>query len=377
VAHVIHRLAVGGLENGLVNLLDRMPADRYRHVIISLTDTTAFRERLQRSDVPVFALHKAPGRGLGVHRRLWQLLRALRPQLVHTRNLPAMEHAWTAALAGVPGRVHGEHGRDVYDLDGSSMKYNLLRRMVRPAVHHYVAVSAELAEWLVRLVGVEPARVTRICNGVDMERFRPAAAGGRAAIGPEGFAGPGTTVIGTVGRMEPVKDSLTLVQAFVRLVEGRQEIRHRARLVMVGAGSLQAAARDLLRKAGVEGLAWLPGERADVPELMRGFDVFVLPSLREGISNTILEAMASGLPVVATRVGGNVELVVDGETGALVPPADPASMAVALQTYVEQPDRARDHGRAARRRVERQFGMPAMVRGYLSLYDAVLAEVGR
>lgn len=132
IVHIIYRLAVGGLENGLVNLINAIPRDRYRHAIVCLTEYTEFSRRIQRDDVSIFALRKGNGQDFSVHQRLWQLLRRLQPDVMHTRNLPTLECLILAALAGVPGRVHGEHGRDVYDLDGSSFKYNLLRKAVRP-----------------------------------------------------------------------------------------------------------------------------------------------------------------------------------------------------------------------------------------------------
>jgi glycosyltransferase involved in cell wall biosynthesis len=129
----------------------------------------------------------------------------------------------------------------------------------------------------------------------------------------------------------------------------------------------------LLADADATSLAWLPGERGDIPELMRGFDLFALPSLGEGISNTILEAMATALPVVATRVGGNPELVTEGVTGALVPPADPAALAAALRAYVDDAALGQKHGANGRRRVEEGFSIDAMVAGYRAVYDSVLA----
>ena len=151
-----------------------------------------------------------------------------------------------------------------------------------------------------------------ICNGVDTRRFRPAAAGEPP---PEGwpFEAGRHCVIGTVGRMQTVKNQTLLAQAFIRMVQQQPALAERARLVMVGDGPLRERARAMLEEAGLAALAWLPGERRDVPELMRALDCFVLPSLAEGISNTILEAMASGLPVLATDVGGN------GRTGAAWP----------------------------------------------------------
>lgn len=119
-------------------------------------------------------------------------------------------------------------------------------------------------------------------------------------------------------------------------------------------------------------LAWLPGARDDVARVMRGLDLFVLPSLAEGVSNTILEAMASGLPVVATAVGGNPELVADGRTGRLVPPGDPQALATAILDYHANPAECRRQGREARATVERDFSMMAMVNGYMSVYERLL-----
>jgi sugar transferase (PEP-CTERM/EpsH1 system associated) len=371
IAHVIQRLATGGLENGLVNLINHMPEDRYRHAIICLADTTDYSRRIRKKDVAVFALDQRQGHDFGVHRRLLKLLRRLRPAVVHTRNLAALEFQVIAALAGVPGRVHGEHGRDMYDLDGTNRKYNLLRKIVRPFVQHYTAVSVDLAQWLIDRIGIRPERVTQIYTGVDAEKFRPRK-GSRAQCAPAGFVTSNSLLVGTVGRMEPVKDQLTLVRAFIHLVQTSDEARKRLRLVMIGDGSLRSAAIELLRNAQMEDLAWLPGERDDVPELMRSMDLFVLPSLTEGISNTILEAMATGLPVVATRVGGNPELVEAGNTGELVPHDDPLAMAGAIDSFLRAPEKGFNHGKRGRNIVETKFSMQAMVTGYLKTYDALL-----
>jgi len=372
VAHLIYRLDVGGLENGLVNLINRIPAERYRHAIICLTDYSAFRRRIQRDDVPVFTLNKPPGNSPILLFKLWRLFMRLRPDIVHTRNLAALEGNLPAALAGVPVRIHGEHGRDIGDLDGRSIKRQLTRRLFKPFVHHYIAVSRDLESYLQQKVGVLPARVAQIYNGVDSKRFHPAGER-RAEVPCAGFAGTGDFVIGTVGRMQDVKDQLTLARAFVLLMKGVPRAEQRLRLVMIGDGPLREKVRMLLADAGVEQFAWLPGEHNDVPRMMRSFNLFVLPSLAEGISNTILEAMASGLPVLATAVGGNPELIEAGVTGTLVPRNDAESMAHAMRAYVDSADLGRRQGAEARRAVERRFGMDAMVNAYMAVYDHLLA----
>ncbi len=371
VAHILYRLDIGGLENGLVNLINAIPVERYRHAVISLTEHTDFRFRIRRQDVEYYALHKRPGKDFGAYLQLWRLLRRLRPQIVHTRNLPALDCLLPAALAGVRCRIHGEHGRDIIDIDGSNWKYNMLRRAIRPLVHRYIPLSRDLENWLQRRIGVTPEKISRIYNGVDTRLFQPASA--REPLPDTNFAPPGTMVIGTVGRMQTVKDQLTLVRAFLHLLKTTPGAREKLRLVLIGDGPLRAQAAAMLAAEDAGALAWLAGSRDDVPRLLRGLDVFVLPSLAEGISNTILEAMACGLPVVATRVGGNPELVIEGETGMLVPAADPAALAGALGNYLRDPSLARRHGRAGRERVEREFSLHAMVQRYLAVYDDVLA----
>src|SRR3569623_1111273 len=265
IAHVIFRLAVGGLENGLVNLINRMP--QYRHAIICLTVYTDFHQRIRHDAVSLHALNKRADHAIAMFVQLWRLLRA----------------------------------------------------------------------W---------------------------------------FAPPDAVVGGTVGRLAAVKDQVTLARAFVQMLQGSPQLLMRARLVIVGDGPLRHDVQAVLAAAGFAQLAWLPGARDDVAELMRALDIFVLPSLAEGISNTVLEAMACALPFVATRVGGNSELVIDGTTGALVPAAAPHDMAMALARYVDDVAPRRRLGAAGRARVEREFSMDAMVARYVEVYEDLLQRGG-
>ncbi|WP_153110299.1 TIGR03088 family PEP-CTERM/XrtA system glycosyltransferase [Propionivibrio limicola] len=372
VAHVVHRFDVGGMENGVVNLINRMRHEAYRHAVIALTEVTDFRARIVRDDVDFISLHKPPGHAFWIYPQLFRLFRALRPAIVHTRNLGTLEVAVAASAAGVPVRIHGEHGWDVGDIGGANRKYQWVRRAYRPFVTKYIVLSGELERYLTDKVGVPSARLRKICNGVDAERFHPAPA--RTHVDGWPFAEPRAWVIGTVGRMQPVKDQTTLTRAFIRALELAPELKGRLRLVMVGDGPLREASRRLLENAGVSPLAWLPGERDDVHDLLRSLDCFVLPSLAEGISNTILEAMACGVPVIATEVGGSPELVEAGVTGELVPAADVETMAQAIVRYARHPELARQAGRAGRQSVERRFSLEAMVRNYQQLYDELLGR---
>ncbi len=375
VLHVVYRFDVGGLENGVVNLINHMPADAYRHAIVSLTEITDFRSRIVRDDVEFIALNKAPGHGVWMYPKLYRLMKQMRPAIVHTRNLAALEAVVPAWLAGVPLRIHGEHGRDVSDLDGSNRKYQWMRRLYRPFVNHFIALSRDLERYLLDKIDVAAGDVTRLCNGVDTERFFPAQP--RATIAGCPFETGEHWLIGTVGRMQQVKNQPMLARAFVQALQMRPELRRRLRLVLVGDGPLKAQCEAILAEAGVGDLAWLPGERRDVADVMRGLDCFALPSLAEGISNTILEAMASGLPVVATDVGGNADLVRDEVTGRIVPAADAASMADALVQLASDLGSAEAMGRAGREDAERLYSLQAMVSNYQQVYDRQLARAGR
>lgn len=377
VVHIVYRFGVGGLENGVVNLINHMPRSAYRHAVVALTEVAeSFQQRIRRDDVRYLSLHKPPGHAIRLYGRLFDCFRQWRPAIVHTRNISALECQVPAWAAGVPARVHGEHGWDIGDLQGSRRRYQWVRRVYRPFISQYVALSGELTQYLQQKVHVAPGRVSRLCNGVDTRLFRPTH-GPRSEPSPGcPFTGPGLFIIGTVGRMAPVKAQTLLARAFAEVLAERPALRPRLRLVMVGDGPLREESRAILAAAGVADLAWLPGERSDVPEVMRGLDLFVLPSLAEGISNTILEAMSSGLPVVATDTGGNAELVVDGETGLIVGAPEPGQLAAAVLRMADDPARAGAMGQAGRARVEARFSIAAMVEGYQSLYDRLLDARG-
>ncbi len=374
ILHVVYSFSVGGLENGVVNLINRLPAGEWRHGVLSLTDISpSFSRRLQRQDTLLLALGKGPGHLWRWYPRLMSVFREHRPAIVHTRNLAALEAAVPAALSGVPARVHGEHGREAGDLDGKNARLRWVRRAYSPFVSRYVAMSRDLQRYLIDGVGIAARRVDQIYNGVDTERFRPSQEG-RARIPGCPFGDTGHWLVGTVGRMDAVKDQVNLAHAFVHAVGLGRNAATRMRLVLVGDGALRPAIERILADGGVSHLAWFAGERHDVPDVLRGLDCFVLPSLGEGISNTLLEAQASGLPVIATRVGGNAEIMEEGGTGMLVPASDSTALARAIVDYFSNPERARSHGMAGRSLIERQFSLERMIGDYQRLYAGLLAN---
>ena len=374
IAHIVFRFDYGGLENGVVNVINGLSDGPFHHTVIALTEATGFADRL-REDVAVHSLGKKPGKDLGAYVRLFKLLRKLRPDIVHTRNMGTLDCAFIAFLARVPIRIHGEHGWDVLDPDGKNSKYRRIRRFLSRFVDQFVTVSSDLREWLVTHVGVSPSKVQHIYNGVDTDRFRPLQSFAASRF-PKMLREKGAVVIGSVTRFSEIKDPMNLVEAFVVLCNLLSTDDPGVRLVMLGDGELHGEAVERLEDAGLAKFSWLPGSRDDVADVLRLMDVFVLGSFREGISNTILEAMASRLPIIATDTGGNKELVVDGITGSLVPTSNFTDLAMALITYVVDADLRKSHGQASRNRATNSFSIEAMMTNYNDLYCNALAVKG-
>lgn len=368
IVHVVYSFGIGGLENVIVQLINRLPHDRFEHVVLSLTTISDFKARVQRNDVQFIELRKPPGHAVPLYPRIWKLFRQLKPDVVHTCNLAALEVVPLAWLAGVPLRIHAEHGWDAHDTDGSNLRYQRLRRLYKPFVSHYVAVSQDIHDYLGRAIGVPAQRRSLIPNGVDTDQFHPAAAR-RHSVNGCPFDPALHQIIGTVGRLQTVKNQPMLAEAFVQLLQQHPELAERVRLVIVGEGPLRANVESILSEAGMAALAWLPGARSDVADVLRMFTVFVLPSQTEGTSCTLQEAMATGLPCVATAVGGNPTLLSDG-LGMLVPPGDVTLLSQSLYDVVTQADTLNTTGRRAREHAVQHFGIGSVVREYERLFQA-------
>ena len=195
---------------------------------------------------PCMRCIRTRGRTSGSWKRLYRLFRKIHPTVVHTRNIGCLEAQIPAWLAGVPCRVHGEHGWDISDPNGNNRKYQWLRRLHSPLVHRFIALSKELENYLVRRAHINANKVSRIYNGVDNRRFHP----GESDALPQGFASSDSIVFGTVGRMHGVKDQVNLCRAFVQLCQQQATLAPRLRLVMVGDGPLQQKCIATARRGG-------------------------------------------------------------------------------------------------------------------------------
>jgi len=368
IVHVLHSFDVGGLENGVVNLINHLDHQFYRHIICCITHSGNMAKRLERYDVQIVEFEKKKGHDWFLVFRLARLFWMLKPHIVHTRNWGTIDAIIAAWLSRVPIRLHGEHGWKKEDLHDKSMKKQLAWRVLSLLVNQFVAVSMQLAEWLMHDIGINKKKVTIITNGVDLKKFDGLAE--KKAIRQKLGLSADKFVIGSVGRLDPVKDYVSLVRAFWNSMEKCPN----AHLILVGNGPCWEEINNLKGILGLQDQISILGERDDVAGLLCAMDVFVLPSLFEGISNTILEAMAVGLPVIATRVGGNSELVDHGKTGLLVSPQNICALEEAINTYFSNPELCTQHGAAGKKKIERELSLAKMVQSYHVLYSGLVGD---
>jgi len=360
IVHVVHSFGVGGLENGVVNLINRLD-NHFEHTVLCLSRSGAMAERLVNRRVAVVEMKLPTDKFRFPILKLSRVLRDVAPDIVHTRGWSCVDAISAARVTGIPCVIHGEHGWEASDPQGRNRKRMLVRKCLSPLVDRFVTVSDDLKRWLSQVVGIAERKITRIHNGVDVRRFsigqRDAA---RRLLGLDEAA----FVVGSVGRLDPVKDHSSLLQGFQSLARSEKP----AYLLVVGSGPMRQALQAQAQRLGIADRVKLLGERDDIPLLLQALDVFALTSVAEGISNTILEAMASGLPVIATRVGGNPELVEHGMTGQMISAGDVPALTEALRSYLSDADLRRTHGANARARAEQHFSLERMAAQYADLY---------
>ena len=356
VAHVVTTLAIGGLEKVVLDLVRGRTRQDVEASLLCLDSAGVLEREFSAAGVPVELI----GTSGSVPRRVWRLsrrLRALAPDVVHTHNPQAHLHgAWAARLAGVPAVVHTKHGRDHV----ARPVLAVLGRVATAWTDGFVAVSADAAQVARDLEHVPPGKLLVVHNGIDLERF---------GADPQQAALPRGRLV-TVGRLDPIKDQATMLRA-VRMAADRIP---GLRLDIVGDGPSRQHLEALKTDLGLEGRVTFLGYHADVAPFLSAADAFVLSSISEGVSIALLEAMASGLPAIATDVGGNREVIVDGVTGVLTPAGSAEALAEAIVRLESDPGVLRRMGRASRRRVEDEFNLQRAVSRYEALYRRCLAE---
>jgi glycosyltransferase involved in cell wall biosynthesis len=356
VAHLSVSLTMGGAEKLLTEFGRHADRELFDLHFLSLGGEGVVAGEIADCGWPVTALNQPEGLRHGLVFHLGWLLRRWRADVLHTHNTKALFYGGPAArLAGVPAVVHTRHGQR---FQASRLNTAVFRTLTRLA-DRVVCVSHDGAALSVA-EGVAPIKVRTVWNGIDSGRF--------AYAGPR----PGGPAV-MVGRLSAEKDVATLIQAAALARQGFPGFRLR----LAGEGKCMPELRRAAAGLGLDGSVDFLGEVYDVPGLLAESSLLVLPSLTEGISLTLLEAMARGLPVVATRVGGNPEVVADGETGFLVPAREPGRLAECMVRLLRDPVLSRAMGLRARQRVERDFEASRMVARYEALYRESLGTESR
>jgi sugar transferase (PEP-CTERM/EpsH1 system associated) len=347
VIHVSLGLHIGGMEKLLVEFARHADRRRFDLQFVSLTAKGDVAEQIERLGWPVIALGQRPGVEPATSVRLAQLFRRSKPRIVHTHNTKPLLYAVPAAhLTGVQTIIHTRHGQR----HGATRRQNFLFNLAARWVDRVVSVSSDSAQIALQQ-GLPSEKLVTIHNGIDLPLFPPA---GPLPSGPVVF----------VGRLSPEKDLPTLLRAAAIAASEEPSFR----LHLAGAGPSLSELQRLAAQLGVGHRVGFLGHNTDISAILAQASLFVLSSVTEGVSLALLEAMACRLPVVATAVGGNVEVVIDGETGLLVPPRSPAALAGAMLKLYRQPELARRMGVAGRKRVEARFDSRRMVAEYESLY---------
>jgi glycosyltransferase involved in cell wall biosynthesis len=347
-------------------------AGRLAPAVFCLDAVGELGRQLQKEGVPVICLDRRPGRDWGVAGRLARAARAQRIEVLHAHQYtPFFYAALAKVLAGTaPRLILTEHGR--HDPDPIKPLRRAVNRLVLdPLADAVTAVSAFSADRLRKVDGFAGRRLLVIENGIDLARYDPVSdrAGLRRRLG----LAPERRYVVHVARCHPVKDQATLLDAFCEVASARAEVD----LLLAGDGPLRPELEAQAGRLGIAGRVQFLGVRRDVPDLLRAADVFVLTSRSEAASLTLLEAMAVGLPVVVTNVGGNPEMVRDGQEGLLVPRGDRPAIAAAVLRLLDEPAEAARLGRAGADRVRRVYRIERTVERYFDLYRSLVPRVGR
>jgi sugar transferase (PEP-CTERM/EpsH1 system associated) len=367
ILHVVDHLGKGGLENGLVNLIENLDSARFEHVVYAIRKLGPNADRLAKSRIEVLYQGKQDSDSRFQAGTLARAIGAVRPDIVHSRNWGTVESVLAGRWVRFCKVVHSEHGLEASASAHEPKRRIWFRRMAYHLADRVLSVSYQLRDLHAARTGFDPKRITVIHNGVDRNRFCPDAAG-RVRMRQELGLAADEFCVGCVGNLFPVKGHMTALQAVESLAaQGRKW-----RLLLIGEGpERERLEAYLAQRPDWKERVQLMGTSHRVPEMLQAMDVYLLPSIAEGISNSLLEAMASGIPAVATATGGNPEVVVEGESGLLFPVGDVRRLSDRLLRLQADRKLRADLADRALRRVREEFSLDSMVGKYAQLYESL------
>jgi N-acetyl-alpha-D-glucosaminyl L-malate synthase BshA len=368
IGFVLHVMQVAGAEVLVAETIRRLGA-RIRPVVFCLDGVGALGEIMRSEGVAVEALGRKSGLDLRLVGRFARLIRQHRIRVLHAHQYtPFFYGALAARLAGVGTRtILTEHGRHFPDVVSRRRRF-LNRILFDRLADRITAVSGFSAEGLSGSDGFTADRIEIIENGIDVDRY--VTSSDRPELRRKLGLALDRRYVATVARFHPVKDHRTLLNAFARVCQVLDDVD----LLLVGDGPLRNELETLARELSIAPRVRFLGVRHDVPEILAAADLFAMSSLSEAASITLLEAMATGTPVVVTNVGGNPEIVRNGVDGVLTPRADAAAMANAMIDLLQDGDRARSLGRQAAQRVRDRYRLDRTLDRYFRLYQDVIGR---
>ena len=360
ILFVNHSLGMGGIETMIVDLARLLPNEQFSAEVAVFEGGGTLEKTLIERGIPVHRLQKRAGIDFRLLLRLRRLLKERNIGVVHSHNFSAWLYSSLAARSlGNIVHVHTEHSGV-----GTMQRRHVVERWLSRLTPHVVAVSKHVHQVMINDIGIAPKRVALVHNGVNTGRFAPNSVTRmvmREALG----LGKDDVAIGIIARLAPVKNHALLLRAFAHVLQTQ---KNRAHLMVIGDGPERAVLMALSAQLGVISHTRFLGERRDTEALLNALDIYALSSLSEGMNLTLLEAMSAGLPIVATAVGGNGEIVQDGITGFLVPVTNVGAMSERLVKLIEDPSLRRQFGMAAREAAIERFDERVMIESYLSLY---------
>jgi sugar transferase (PEP-CTERM/EpsH1 system associated) len=360
VMHLVLNLNVGGLERFIIELIKNY-SNSISPCIVCLEGAGELAGFVESAEV--ITLNDKPGMKFGAIKRLMVIAKDKNIQIIHTHNEASHFYGSVAGFMGCVPVIHTRHGRYLHN----SRKKILLNTLSSFLSTKVVGVSDDVSELMIRNEFLPRKKVLTIMNGVDVDTYSPQPA---KHIFPFN-TGSGVVRIGIVARLNEVKDHSNLLKACKVL----KRFTNNFKVVIVGDGPLRSHLESESESLQLQDRVIFTGTRNDIPDILHELDIYVLSSISEGTSMTLLEAMACGLPVVATNVGGNPEVVMDGETGLLVPSRNPEALAEKLLLLIRDRGLRTRLGQAGRERILRHFSISTTAQRYEDMYECLLKGI--
>jgi sugar transferase (PEP-CTERM/EpsH1 system associated) len=369
ILHLLHKLSCGGMENGVVNLINRMEYERFSNVICSLTTSDEYQNRIISGRKKLYNLNKKEGNDFSIPFKIAEIIRKENIDIVHSRGWGTYFEGIVAAklLCRKIKFIFSFHGKTIQELHHTPERRLRAQKMMSVFTDIILTLSDQMAQDYASMVNIAREKISFIYNGVDTDIFTSDTSG-RHKLEREFNIGEDDFVIGFVGRVDPVKDIKTLIDAAYLLTPTIKNIK----ILIVGEGSEKKVLEDYAVNKGIGNCVIFTGQRDDIPAFLNMMEIYVQPSLYEGMSNTIIEAMACKCVVIATNAGGNPELIEHDKDGILFKPGNADDLSAYMQQLYNDPIKRNSLAERAYEKAKKRFSLESMIKNYENLYMSLM-----